>query len=307
MKKIILDFKNMKLRRKLTIAMGGILFISMGVLILFSTYNFRKNSEKAAKELADVMAEHYGGHIENKIGYAITNAKVMAELIEEYELLPGKERREYFSAEMKKIEEKNPEFLSVWIVAEQNSIDNRDNEFIGKDGNTDTGRFVTGWYREKGEIKISGGTELEITNQDYYKIPKQKKSTVILEPYLDSYYEGAPEILMTSVIVPVIKNGEYKGEVGIDISLEFFKEFLKDGNPFETGAASVISNNLNEVMKRLTTITIILMIPTLISSMFGMNLPNFMEHNSFAFVGVFLTSIVITIISVLFFRWRKWF
>lgn len=243
MKKIILDFKNMKLRRKLTIAMGGILFISMGVLILFSTYNFRKNSEKTAKELADVTAEHYSGHIENKIEYALTNAKVIAELIEEYELLPETERREYFSAEMKKIEEKNPEFLSVWIVAEQNSIDNRDNEFIGKEGNTDTGRFVAGWYRENGEIKISGGTESEITNQDYYKIPKEKKSTVILEPYLDSYYDGAPEILMTSVIVPIIKNGEYKGEVGIDISLEFFKEFLKNVNPFETGTTSVISNN----------------------------------------------------------------
>lgn len=71
--------------------------------------------------------------------------------------------------------------------------------------------------------------------------------------------------------------------------------------------ASVISNNLNVVMKRLTTITIILMIPTLISSMFGMNLPNFMENNSFAFIGVFLTSILLTGISVVFFRWRKWF
>jgi magnesium transporter len=71
--------------------------------------------------------------------------------------------------------------------------------------------------------------------------------------------------------------------------------------------ASVISNNLNVVMKRLTTITIILMIPTLISSMFGMNIPNFMETNSFAFIGVFLSSILITALSVIFFRWRKWF
>jgi magnesium transporter len=41
--------------------------------------------------------------------------------------------------------------------------------------------------------------------------------------------------------------------------------------------ASVISNNLNVVMKQLTLISIILMIPTLIASVFGMNVPNFLE------------------------------
>ena len=37
--------------------------------------------------------------------------------------------------------------------------------------------------------------------------------------------------------------------------------------------ASVISNNLNIVMKRLTVISIVLMIPTFIVSVFGMNVP----------------------------------
>jgi magnesium transporter len=35
---------------------------------------------------------------------------------------------------------------------------------------------------------------------------------------------------------------------------------------------SIISNNLNMVMKRLTSVTIILMVPTLIASFYGMNL-----------------------------------
>ena len=39
------------------------------------------------------------------------------------------------------------------------------------------------------------------------------------------------------------------------------------------GFTSVISNNLNNVMKRLTIISIVLMIPTLITSAFGMNIP----------------------------------
>jgi magnesium transporter len=47
---------------------------------------------------------------------------------------------------------------------------------------------------------------------------------------------------------------------------------------------SIISNNLNMVMKRLTTITIVLMIPTLVASFFGMNvkIPYFGVEHSWA-------------------------
>lgn len=71
--------------------------------------------------------------------------------------------------------------------------------------------------------------------------------------------------------------------------------------------ASVISNNLNIVMKRLTSISIILMIPTLISSFFGMNLKNYLEENKFAFLGVVLLSFVITYITMIYFKRKNWF
>ena len=71
--------------------------------------------------------------------------------------------------------------------------------------------------------------------------------------------------------------------------------------------ASVISNNLNVVMKRLTTITIVLMIPTLISSMFGMNIPNSFETSKYAFLGVVVLSVFLSTFIALMFRVRKWF
>lgn len=54
--------------------------------------------------------------------------------------------------------------------------------------------------------------------------------------------------------------------------------------------ASVISNNLNIVMKRLTTISLILMIPTFITSFFGMNVPlPFMQNG---WLGITVISVV---------------
>ncbi len=63
--------------------------------------------------------------------------------------------------------------------------------------------------------------------------------------------------------------------------------------------ASIISNNLNGVMKFLTSITIILAIPTLISSLWGMNVPVPMQTNPYGFVIVVLLCIVTTIITII--------
>jgi magnesium transporter len=70
--------------------------------------------------------------------------------------------------------------------------------------------------------------------------------------------------------------------------------------------ASVISNNLNVVMKQLTLISIILMIPTLIASIFGMNVPNFMESSGWALPLILTGSILLSFSGVMLFRKRHW-
>jgi len=71
--------------------------------------------------------------------------------------------------------------------------------------------------------------------------------------------------------------------------------------------ASVISNNLNAVMKQLTVVSIILMIPTLVASIFGMNVPNFMENTRWALPAIIAGSILLSMMGVLVLRRRQWF
>ncbi|HOH96279.1 MAG: magnesium transporter CorA family protein [Paludibacteraceae bacterium] len=71
--------------------------------------------------------------------------------------------------------------------------------------------------------------------------------------------------------------------------------------------ASVISNNLNVVMKRLTTISIVLMMPTLIASYFGMNLESGTTIFNWTFLIVIITSILITAFTTGFFIKKRWF
>lgn len=71
--------------------------------------------------------------------------------------------------------------------------------------------------------------------------------------------------------------------------------------------ASIISNNLNSIMRRLTAITIVLMVPTLIASFYGMNVALPAEESKYAFGGIMIFSILISIVLALFFNKNRWF
>lgn len=71
--------------------------------------------------------------------------------------------------------------------------------------------------------------------------------------------------------------------------------------------ASIISNNLNVVMKFLTSITIILALPTLIASIYGMNVHLPLQDNPFAFALVMGISVVLSLVLVLVFIRKKYF
>lgn len=71
---------------------------------------------------------------------------------------------------------------------------------------------------------------------------------------------------------------------------------------------SIISNNVNQVMKRMTSITIVLMVPTLIASFYGMNVEGLtFAALPFSFYIVILVALLSTIATYLWLRHIKWF
>ncbi|MBP5409203.1 MAG: magnesium transporter CorA family protein [Prevotella sp.] len=68
---------------------------------------------------------------------------------------------------------------------------------------------------------------------------------------------------------------------------------------------SIINNNMNTIMRTLTSVTIILMLPTLVASFFGMNLVNGMETNPVGFIVAIIISLLISVLSWFFFRHKR--
>jgi len=70
--------------------------------------------------------------------------------------------------------------------------------------------------------------------------------------------------------------------------------------------ASIISNNQNEVLKRLTTITLFLSIPVLIASIYGMNVPLPFQNSPYAFwVPITISLVILAIVAFKFINRKK--
>lgn len=110
-----------------------------------------------------------------------------------------------------------------------------------------------------------------------------------------------------------IRSSEEKTDLFEDIiidnsqALEMANVYTNILNGTMEAYASIISNNLNAVIQRLTLITIILMVPTLVASLYGMNVSLPMKDNPNAFVYIIVFSLVISIFLAWWFRRKRLF
>jgi len=83
------------------------------------------------------------------------------------------------------------------------------------------------------------------------------------------------------------------------------KIFTEVLNSIASVYSSIISNNVNKIMKILTSLTVVLMIPTLITSTYGMNIPLPWQGHGSAFLGVAALSVGLTSAAILFMKRKR--
>jgi magnesium transporter len=70
--------------------------------------------------------------------------------------------------------------------------------------------------------------------------------------------------------------------------------------------ASIISNNLNIVMRALTSIAIIITLPIILASLYGMNVRLPLQDSPYAFLVIILLSLLLILLGLAFFVKNKW-
>ncbi len=135
-------------------------------------------------------------------------------------------------------------------------------------------------------------------NKELLKMLSLKKSLVYFTTSLRSN-EAVMEKTMRGKIVKLYEEDE---DLLDDAMVENKQaiEMCKIYNDILAGTmdaySSIISNNLNTVMKFLTSITIVLSIPTMLASFWGMNVPLPFDKNPFGFIIMIALSIIIAVI-----------
>jgi len=150
--------------------------------------------------------------------------------------------------------------------------------------------------------------ERRMRNDDLLKMRNLQKSLV----YFNTGIRGNESLLMRLKTLHQ-SSGLLDQELVEDVHIEL-QQALNTVNIYSnilTGTmdafGSIISNNLNLIMKRMTSITIILQVPTLIASLYGMNVKLPLESNPWAFVVIALTSIMLAAGAFVLFKKIKWF
>lgn len=155
---------------------------------------------------------------------------------------------------------------------------------------------------------IEQDLEKSTRNQELHRLLKMEKCLV----YFTTSLRSNEMMMLKLKNSKWIRDYEFSSDLLEEATIENRQaiEMAKIYSDIQSGMmdafASVISNNLSIVMKSLTIVTIILMVPTLVASLFGMNVPNMLEDNMIAFWLILGGSIILSFLGVLLLRRMKW-
>ena len=127
---------------------------------------------------------------------------------------------------------------------------------------------------------------LDLQKSLVYLSSSLRSNQIVLERLVKLEKNDTPESEMLEDVI--IENKQ-----AIDMSKIYGNILSSNLNVFET----IISNNLNMVMKFLTVVSVIIAVPTVVSSFWGMNVPVPFQNNPYGFLIVFIISLIITVMA----------
>jgi magnesium transporter len=153
--------------------------------------------------------------------------------------------------------------------------------------------------------------EKEMMNVESEDITSLTKNEELLNQYLSS-------LVPLRSVLEEIHSGRYtslyeKEQELIEASLHSIRQseelcgiVLKSIRSLRDAYQIIFTNNLHKTIKLLTSLTIILSIPTMIASVYGMNVDLPLAKNTFAFGLVMTFTAILSIFALWIFRKKKW-
>ena len=234
-------FRSLKMRDKILVPVSVSVILSLAICMTFVVREASQTSKHQAEALGIEVAREYSYAIRAVINEGLFTSRAMRSVFEAAIAVPDERvDRATLNAQMRQAIKDNPMFFNMWCVMEPNALDGRDADYIGdKETFTPDGSYQLAWYKDAGTIK--GKVIVTDSESDWYNLPMQTGKEYVTP----AYFAKGFKTWMTSICVPIMKNGRAVGVIGIDMLLTAFQDFIDQVKPFGNGYGLLVDNSGN--------------------------------------------------------------
>lgn len=265
-------FSRISIRLRILLLSSLCLLLIIVLLVWSSHHQALEQSALVSANSEDILLQRANDLLQRKIGETSVSLSAMFDMqraiavalsaqvtglitaSQERAGQPGDLRLDINGA-IKRVFERNPHLLEVWVPLEPGATGDGDQMFVNDlaHGSNEVGRVSSYWSRASGRALNSAFTEEQIARDTpssdgtpwnaWYVCPLKTKRPCLLAPYVDEIDNR--KTLLTTLSVPVFLGERFIGAVGVDVSLEFLQTIAQkaqseifDGNGVFTLVAS---------------------------------------------------------------------
>ncbi len=220
------------LKRKLAVAVGIGMFLLASTLIIFSTIQTRNEAIASATNEIKALSHEFSLQVQAEMDKAMLASRSISDALSAIGNAdnPLKISREAAQLMGEKVLFSNPNFLGFTLAFESNAFDGQDEQFINSPAHDATGRFLT-YLTKLDNGKASRDVLIDYETPDkgpWYWEPKTRMNEFLTEPVV--YPVQGKDVLMVSLMTPVINSGRFLGVTGIDYPIDFMQNMARQAN-----------------------------------------------------------------------------
>ncbi len=237
-----MKLKMQSIQTKIVLWTGLCLLLLGASLITYVSYSLYETATLATQRNVVAVSETEAGRIQTEIEGALDSARTLAQALASVKIEETDLNRDQVNAMLKQVLVSNPQFVGVYTLWEPNAFDGRDTEYVNTEGHDETGRFIPYWVRdETGAPVVEPLLDYEVEGAgDWYLTPKRTQQEALFDPFL--YPISGEEVLLISLVVPIVVDGQFQGIAGVDMRADFLQQLADETSGLEAyhGTAELV-------------------------------------------------------------------
>ncbi|SDD61256.1 methyl-accepting chemotaxis protein [Aquimonas voraii] len=228
-----------------TLLLGALAMLSFALATLFIQDKASDAQTEAANRELIAIAEAQAGRVQRLAEGPLVMSRALAASVRA-EIASSDPDRARMIETVRQYTLQDTDSLGYWIEFEPQGFDGRDAEFATGEStaSTDSGRLSIYWVRgDDGTVSLEGTAgpdeDPDLADEDYYAAARARGAELMFEPY--PYEVFGREVLMTSLMVPILVDGVHRGVAGADVTLDGMQRALAEVRPFDSGVLRLFS------------------------------------------------------------------